>query len=92
MLKDTFLQDRYIKHLKKLIDLAEKEVEYTKNNETESYESALMYRDLFVLNLKEYTEVYEKNLIKEFAYFQKKGNLELIDSYSCLSSLFQGIS
>ena len=78
MLKDEFLQNRYISHLEKLIELAEKELVYTKENEPDLYGLAVMYRDLFVQNLKDYTEVYEKNLIKEFVYFQKKGNLELI--------------
>lgn len=78
MLKDEFLQERYISHLEKLIVLAEKELVYTKENEPESYELAVMYHDLFVLNLKDFKEVYERNLIKEFVYFQKKGNIELI--------------
>ncbi len=78
MLKDEFLQNRYIKHLEKLIDLAEKELVYTKKNEPESYEIALMYHDLFKQNLKDYTEVYGRKILKEILHFHKKGNIEII--------------
>ncbi|MBN2655422.1 MAG: DUF1957 domain-containing protein [Spirochaetales bacterium] len=78
MLKDEFLQERYIKHLNKVLALAEQEVEFTQKNEPESHELALMYRELFSRNLRDYTEVYDRNLIREFSHFQKKGNLELM--------------
>ena len=78
MLKDEFLQNRYINHLIKLIELADKELVYVKEYEPEAYEIALMYRDFFVQNLKDFTEIYEGNIVKELAYFHKKGNLELI--------------
>jgi 1,4-alpha-glucan branching enzyme len=78
MLKDEFLQERYISHVEKLIELADKELLYTQENEPAAYDLALMYRDLFVQNLKDYTETYERNLVKELVHFQKKGNLELI--------------
>src|SRR5574341_1905159 len=47
MLTDPLLQQRYVRHIGKLIELAEKEVERTRN-QPEFNPLAHMYRDLFM--------------------------------------------
>ena len=79
MLEDELLQDRYIKHLERLIELAEKEVDRTRGD-AQFHPLALMYRELFTANRKDFVETYGKRLLKGFDFFLKKGRLELITS------------
>ncbi|MCD4780851.1 MAG: DUF1957 domain-containing protein [Candidatus Omnitrophica bacterium] len=77
MLQDPLLQDRYIRHLDKLIELSEKEIYRTQfephyhqlaNNYHKQFKD---YKDLFV-------HKYHKNIIEAFKSFQEKGCLEII--------------
>ncbi|TFG64599.1 MAG: DUF1957 domain-containing protein [Spirochaetales bacterium] len=86
MLSDELLQNRYLRHLKRLIQLAESECERTANDIHFS-PVARMYRDLFTLNLKEFTEVYRKNILRGFKELSKKGRIELITSAATHSYL-----
>ncbi len=77
MLKDPLLQDRYIRHLDKLIELSQKEIERT-SYQPHYHGLAWMYnhrlleaRDLFVNR-------YRKDLIHAFKNFQDQGYLEII--------------
>lgn len=79
MLEDTLLQDRYLRHLNKLIELAEKETART-GYQPSFHGLALMYhrrfqeaRDLFV-------KKYNRNIVTAFKNFQDLGYLEIIAS------------
>ncbi|MFA7676580.1 MAG: DUF1957 domain-containing protein, partial [Candidatus Omnitrophota bacterium] len=77
MLKDPFLQNRYLRHLNKLIELAEKEIERT-GHQAHFHGLALMYyrhlkeaKDLFLTQC-------QKDIINVFKKFQDMGYLEII--------------
>lgn len=79
MLKDQLLQERYVRHLDKLIELAVKEMERT-GYQPEFHGLALMYhhrlteaRDLFVNR-------YKMDLVSAFKQFQDIGCVEIIGS------------
>lgn len=79
MLVDPFLQSRYLDHLDRLIDLAEKEVERTKW-QPEFHRLACMYRDRFHHNRWAFTERYGRNIVGGFAKLQESGHLEVLTS------------
>lgn len=77
MLQDRLLQNRYLRHINKLIELAEKEVERTRwlpefNN------TAAMYRNRFKRSRYLFEEVYKKDLTDAFKQLQDAGKLEII--------------
>ncbi len=77
MLSDPLLQERYVKHIDSLIELAEKEVIRTQL--TSDYNKvAKMYLDKFNLNRNVFVVKYNNNLINGFKKFQDSGNLEII--------------
>lgn len=77
MLADPLLQDRYLRHINKLIELASKEVERTRWQQ-EFNHLALMYKDTFLNARHVFESVYNKNLINAFKKFQDIGKLEII--------------
>ncbi|MBN2533903.1 MAG: DUF1957 domain-containing protein [Spirochaetales bacterium] len=77
MLGDELLQNRYITHIERLIELSEKEKKRTEN-EPEFNKLASMYYDIFKQNYEDFTELYKKNILKGIKYFQEKGYIELI--------------
>ena len=77
MLSDELLQDRYIRHLELLIELGEKEIIRTQNS-PEFHPLAKMYKEFFEKNLKEFTELYHKNILWGFKNLEKEGYLEII--------------
>lgn len=77
MLSDELLQERYLAHVDRLIELGEKEVERTADDPAIN-RLAYMYRDLFIENRQDYIEIYKKNILNGFKDFEKSGNLELI--------------
>ena len=48
MLQDELLQTRYLRHLDRSIDLAEREIERNRETDAKLQELARFYRDLFV--------------------------------------------
>jgi 1,4-alpha-glucan branching enzyme len=76
MLADKLLQDRYIRHLEKLIELAEKEVfrmrDYPFNK------TAKMYFDAFSKAYDAFENKYKRNILHGFSIFQNLGYLEII--------------
>lgn len=79
MLTDELLQSRYIRHIDNLIELAEKELDRTKQeNQSEFYELAKMYLDIFTSCRHTFVEQYDCNLIKAFRSIQDSGNLEIM--------------
>ena len=77
MLTDPLLQHRYVRHINKLIELSEKEVERT-HGQPEFSELARMYHDLFRNARYVFEDVYGRNLVTAFKKFQDLGKLEII--------------
>ncbi|BAF60409.1 MAG: DUF1957 domain-containing protein [Pelotomaculum sp.] len=76
MLTDPLLQERYVRHLAKLIELAEKEEGRTYGSPF--HETALMYKKRFQEAMTVFCDRYGRNLVSAFKYFQDAGRLELI--------------
>jgi len=79
MLKDELLQNRYIRHLDRLIELAKKEIDRT-GYDSRYHGLALMYYNRFVQARHTFVDRYKKNLINAFKEFQEKGYIEIITS------------
>ncbi|MEI7542497.1 MAG: 1,4-alpha-glucan branching protein domain-containing protein [bacterium] len=77
MLKDPLLQDRYMRHINKMIELAEKEVLRTKF-EPHYNRTAVMYREKFYNARYVFGEKYNKDLVEGFKQIQEQGKLEII--------------
>lgn len=76
MLTDDLLQQRYLRHIHKLIELAHKEVERTRWLPP-FQKLAVMYLNLF-MEARDLFERYNRNLAAAFKRFQDQGNLEII--------------
>lgn len=76
MLQDELLQQRYVRHLEKLIELATKEVARTRH-EPAFHKLACFYRDWFVETARRYDGTYGRDLVKAFRRFQEQGVVEL---------------
>ncbi|MGM0608044.1 MAG: glycoside hydrolase family 57 protein [Candidatus Muiribacteriota bacterium] len=76
MLTDELLQNRYLRHLDMLIELAQKEVVRTKL-QPEFNKTAKMYLSKFERSRDTFLK-YNKNIVSAFAKFHYAGNLELI--------------
>ena len=77
MLKDPLLQDRYLRHLNQLIDLANKEVERTRFQPW-FQEIALHYYWHFTQARETFQNRYGRDLVSAFKGFQERGHLEII--------------
>jgi 1,4-alpha-glucan branching enzyme len=76
MLGDALLQERYLKHINRLIELAHKEIERTAWQP--SFQSlAIMYLNQFC-KARETFEKYSRNLVNAFKTFQDLGKLEIV--------------
>src|SRR5512143_3713888 len=76
MLLDPLLQDRYLRHLNDLIDLAEKEIHRTHWDRT-FHQLAMLYHRRFTGIRDRYLGC-GKNLVAAFARLQELGRLEII--------------
>lgn len=76
MLGDPLLQERYLKHINKLIELAHKEIERT-SWQRDLQGLATMYLNQFC-EARSVFERYQRNLNLAFKNFQEAGNLEII--------------
>lgn len=79
MFQDPLLQNRYIRHVDKLIELANKEMERT-GYQAEYHGLALMYFRKFVEAREIFVERYKKDLVVAFKKFQEMGYLEILAS------------
>jgi 1,4-alpha-glucan branching enzyme len=77
MFADPLLQERYLHHIERLIELAEKEVERTRW-QPEFQGTAQMYRERFYHCRWLFADKYHRNLITAFRKFQDLGKLEII--------------
>lgn len=79
MLDDTLLQERYLRHLEKLIELSEKEMERTRSD-TVFQPLACLYHDHFLRVREIFVNRYQRNLLRAFRKFQEAGSVEIITS------------
>ena len=77
MLTDRLLQQRYVRHIEKLIELSEKEVHRTRQ-QPEINRTSVMYRDKFRSARHTFVDKYGMNLLRAFKGFQDIGNLEIV--------------
>lgn len=77
MLMDQHLQEKYVKHLEKLIELSEKEIDRTRW-EAQFNALANMYHKIFLEARSIFVDRYGRNLVNAFKHFQETGNLEVI--------------
>ncbi len=77
MLSDELLQERYLRHLDKLTELAEREVDRTRF-QPEFNHTAQMYRARFHRARELFANQYQRNLVNAFRRFQDLGKLEVI--------------
>ncbi len=77
MLTDPLLQDRYLRYLNKLIELANKEIERTRF-EPQFNDLAKMYHWKLTKTRELFVQRYSRNLVTAFKEFQDKGVLEII--------------
>ena len=76
MLRDPLLQTRYLRHLDRLIGLAQQEIHRTIADPL-VHEQAKRYHAHFV-ECRAFYETYERDLVKQFASLQNRGSLEII--------------
>jgi 1,4-alpha-glucan branching enzyme len=90
MLEDELLQNRYVAYNERLIELAKKEIDRTRN-EPHFAILAQNYLATFEKNLVDFTDTYKKKILSGFKSFAEKGNLELITSSAthCFLPLMQ---
>ncbi len=77
MFADPLLQERYIHHINRLIELAEKEIDRTLHD-PQYHQLALMYYTHFLDARDIFIDRYQKNLVTAFSKFQEAGALEII--------------
>lgn len=77
MLRDPLLQERYIRHIDKLIELANKEIERTRFM-PQYHEIALHYYWEFTRAKDTFANRYHRDITQAFRKFQDKGHLEII--------------
>jgi len=79
MLSDPLLQNRYRRHLERLLELAGREIERTRW-QPEFNRLALMYRDLFEQAYTVFCEQHRCQLLNGFKRLQEAGYIEIIAS------------
>ena len=77
MLTDDLLIQRYLEYTDKQIDFGVRELERA-SCDPELYSLVKLFYDRVVDKRVLFTERYEKNILKGFDYYQKKGRLELL--------------
>ncbi|MDR2542230.1 MAG: DUF1957 domain-containing protein [Treponema sp.] len=78
MLNDEYLQKKYLHYVDKQIEFGRQELERTSNGEI--YKLVMSYYNQIVDRRIAFTERYEKNLLKAFESFRRKGRLEILGS------------
>jgi 1,4-alpha-glucan branching enzyme len=79
MLTDELLQERYLRHLGKLIEFSEKEIDRTRGDPRFNA-LALMYHDRFARARTFFEEDCGRNLVAAFRRLQEAGRLEILTS------------
>jgi len=79
MLADPLLQQRYVRHLERLIELSQKEIERTRW-QPPFQRLALFYHHRLTSTRRQYVEGYHRNLIQAFRALSDRGCIEPIAS------------
>ncbi len=79
MLSDSALQDRFVGYMNRHIELGEKEVKRTENEDRDCHRIAMHYLDETKRNLSVY-EAFSRNILSGFKKFSDMGFVELIAS------------
>jgi len=79
MLTDDHLQKKYLFYIDKQIEFGRQELERTANNDELNKLAQRCYNTIVDRRIA-YTERYEKNLLKAFDFFRRKGKLEILAS------------
>lgn len=79
MLQDELLQTRYVRHLDRLIELASREIERTRD-EPEVLPLAQFYFDLLSATRNRFDQEWRRDLVARFRRFRDAGVLEIIGS------------
>jgi 1,4-alpha-glucan branching enzyme len=78
MLKDNLLMQKYARHVDKMIELGNREIERTKNTHEEEHQLAHFYKNRYV-DIKEFfTGFLDGNVLNGYRYFADLGKLEII--------------
>ena len=77
MMKDPLLQERYVRHLNKMIELSEREIKRTRNDQ-HLQTLARMYQNIFTRCRRSFSEVWNRDLVSAFRHFQDQGSLEIV--------------
>jgi 1,4-alpha-glucan branching enzyme len=77
MLSDRLLQERYLRHLGKLIELSEREIDRTRWL-PEFHPLAVRYNQLFREAREVFEDRYQRNLLNAFRAFQDAGVLDIL--------------
>jgi 1,4-alpha-glucan branching enzyme len=79
MLSDDLLKERYVRHLDKIIELSEKEIERT-SGLPDYRETALMYNVLLTETKEKFVSKYSGDIVSAFKRLQDLGFLEIVAS------------
>ncbi len=77
MLNDKFLQGRYLRYLRKLIDLSAREIHRTRTDKS-FQELAVMYNTKFSWALRKFVDQYQCDLVSVFGGFMRRRLVEII--------------
>jgi len=77
LLCDEHLQKKYLSFLDKQIEFGKKEMERT-SKQSDLNRLAQNYCEIITAKKTAYTEKYEKNLLKTFDFYRRKGKLEIL--------------
>ena len=77
MLQDELLQQRFITYCERMIELAGREIDRTRDNRL-FHAMAQRYRSLHETNLREFVEKYDRDLTRGFDYHYKRGRVEIL--------------
>jgi len=91
LLSDEMLQKKYLHYVDKQIEFGSRELTRIGNqkdnpHKDELYKMAQDYYDIIVERRIAYTERYEKNLLKAFDFFKRRGKIEIIAT--CATNAF----
>ncbi|HEY5037263.1 MAG TPA: DUF1957 domain-containing protein, partial [Chthoniobacterales bacterium] len=79
MLRDELLQQRYLRHLERLIGLAAQETERNRHH-PQLHSLAQFYRDFFAETRTFFQETLARDVVRAFRELQETGSLEVIAS------------
>lgn len=80
MLADPLLQQRYLNHVTKLVELSAKEIERTRNLHPGMHETAQMYFRHFTAARDRFENRYNRNILSGFRALQDEGVIDIITS------------